>query len=163
MGVSKLVCSHLQLRHLILLSWTKEPEVYPVPRHGSRSNHPFNQSDRSIKTCPKYLFTTACATDLILTTISKMENDVTWFRDINSSLIVAERQINTVLFKLHKNTRKLDWTRTGLVRCLFVDNRFVIASSPLYFIALVLPSKQISRLTLKVAPVQLPATIIACY
>ena len=128
-------------------------------RHGSRSNHPFDQSDRSIKNCPKYLFTTACATDLILTTISKMENDVTWFRDINSSLIVAERQINTVLFKLHKNTRKLDWTRTGLVRCLFVDNRFVNASSPLYFIALVLPSKQISRLTRKVAPVQLPATI----
>jgi hypothetical protein len=39
------------------------------------------------------------------------------------------------------------------------DNRFVNASSPLYFIALVLPSKQISRLTRKVAPVQLPATI----
>ena len=30
MGVSKLVCSHLQLRHLMLLSQTEEPEVYPL-------------------------------------------------------------------------------------------------------------------------------------
>ena len=30
MGVSKLVCSHLQLRHLMLLRQTEEPEVYPL-------------------------------------------------------------------------------------------------------------------------------------
>ena len=30
MGVSKLVCSHLQLRHLMLLCQTEEPEVYPL-------------------------------------------------------------------------------------------------------------------------------------
>ena len=30
MGVSKLVCSHLQLRHLMLLSQPEEPEVYPL-------------------------------------------------------------------------------------------------------------------------------------
>ena len=76
-GVSKLVWSHLQLRHLILLSWTKEPEVYPViSPPWKQIKSPFNQSNRSIKNCPKYLFTTACATDLILTTISKMEEDV---------------------------------------------------------------------------------------
>ena len=59
-----------------------------------------------------------------------MENDVTWSRDINASLIVAERQINTVLFKLHKNTRLIEHALAVGAVYLF-DNRFVNASSPL--------------------------------
>ena len=59
------------------LKLNSEPEVYPViSPPWKQIKSPFDQSDRSIKNCPKYLFTTACATDLILTTISKMEEDV---------------------------------------------------------------------------------------
>ena len=48
MGVSKLVCSHLQLRHLMLLSQTEEPEVYPLStRHLEAENTLLDQSDRS--------------------------------------------------------------------------------------------------------------------
>ena len=48
MGVSKLVCSHLQLRHLMLLSQTEEPEVYPLsPAILEAENTLLDQSDRS--------------------------------------------------------------------------------------------------------------------
>ena len=46
-GVLKIVCSHMRLRHLILLTWTKEPEVYTLSAaHGSRKSL-LDQSDRS--------------------------------------------------------------------------------------------------------------------
>ena len=46
--LSKLVCSHLQLRHLMLLSQTEEPEVYPLStRHLEAENTLLDQSDRS--------------------------------------------------------------------------------------------------------------------
>ena len=41
MGVSKLVCSHLQLRHLMLLSQTEEPEVYPLSTAILEAENPF--------------------------------------------------------------------------------------------------------------------------
>ena len=48
MGVSKLVCSHLQLRHLMLSSQTEEPEVYPLsPAILEAENTLLGQSDRS--------------------------------------------------------------------------------------------------------------------
>ena len=48
MGVSKLVCSHLQLRHLILLSRTEEPEVYLLSTAILEAeNTLLDQSDRS--------------------------------------------------------------------------------------------------------------------
>ena len=48
MGVSKLVCSHLQLRHLMLSSQTEEPEVYPLsPAILEAENTLLDQSDRS--------------------------------------------------------------------------------------------------------------------
>ena len=46
--MSKLVCSHLQLRHLMLLSQTEEPEVYPLSTAILEAEIPFlDQSDRS--------------------------------------------------------------------------------------------------------------------
>ncbi len=48
MGVSKLVCSHLQLRHLMLLRQTEEPEVYPLSTAILEAENLFlDQSDRS--------------------------------------------------------------------------------------------------------------------
>ena len=48
MGVSKLVCSHLQLRHLMLLSQTEEPEVYSLSTAILEAEKTLlDQSDRS--------------------------------------------------------------------------------------------------------------------
>ena len=48
MGVSKLVCSHLQLRHLMLLRQTEEPEVYPLSTAILEAEKSLlDQSDRS--------------------------------------------------------------------------------------------------------------------
>ena len=46
MGVSKLVCSHLQLRDLMLLSQTEEPEVYPLSTAILEAEILLDQSDR---------------------------------------------------------------------------------------------------------------------
>ena len=55
MGVPKLVCSHLQLRHLMLLSQTEEPEVYPLSTAILEAEIPFFGPIRSFYSdCPKY-------------------------------------------------------------------------------------------------------------
>jgi len=53
-GVSKLVCSHLQLRHLMLLSQTEEPEVYPYLPAILEAEYSFGPIRSFYSDCPKY-------------------------------------------------------------------------------------------------------------
>ena len=78
-GVSKLVCSHLQLRHLMLSSQTEEPEVYPLsPAILEAENTLLDQSDRSTQIVlsigPICL---GLALSSVVNATSKMASDIT--------------------------------------------------------------------------------------
>ena len=54
--------------------------------------------------------------------------------DVKSSSSSPSDEVTELYSSLHRDTRKLDWTRTGLVRCLFAWQPFCYRKQPfIYF------------------------------
>ena len=134
-GVSKLVCSHLQLRHLMFSSQTEEPEVYPLStRHFGSRKYSFGPIRSFYSDCPKYwpyLFG-PCTFVIILSNATTrwhaMSREVISF--LRSDLSWKNHSRNTQVTQGHKKA----WLNTHRPLCAvyLFDNRFVNATCYYY-------------------------------